>query len=201
MGGHGYFSDNCTKRSTHYVGALVNPPNEAEDVQDCGCYTLTRRSESDRVWVTYEYITEIYCLCVAHLKIHKDEEERKRIEEEEDKRIWEDRCIRAKPAAEKEKEKLITLMEGLKLHRLRDIKSIPGVTEDHNSFWDCKIYRVRGYVTMCFNERHSRFCVVRDEHIEERVRKGRVCTCRSSNLCLQFDYTRQGGKYGFKFVR
>lgn len=201
MGGHGYISDSTTTYSTQYVDAESTPPTTARFKQECGCYETSHSDESDRVWVTYTHYTRTYYLCVEHMNEYRKRmeviratKERERIEAEELEKIWVKRCIRAEPAAKKEQQSLVEIMDNLKLPRLREIKNLESLCN-----WSCHFHR--GYIILRFTAVHSQFCPVKDELFDMRFHKGRKCSCVLNLPVYEFKYMRQKGKYIFKHVQ
>ena len=66
------FSDTTSEYSTHYTNADSNPPTEARDIGECGCYITIEINDRDRVWVTYSYETTTYHLCTEHMQTHRE---------------------------------------------------------------------------------------------------------------------------------
>ena len=45
--------DNTTDYQDYWADAASQPPENAINVKECGCYIIKEKEESDRAWVTY----------------------------------------------------------------------------------------------------------------------------------------------------
>ena len=216
MGIWNHIAIDCDKRYEYHSAASPTPPEDANDIKSCGCYTTYDFVQSERSfdYTTKHYIT--YNYCEEHMKeVQKVKEEtKKRLqrdhqenmkqlekeakEKEKSEQIWQAHCMKVDLTSDVEINWLVKTMHELNLLRLREIKKLPLLTE---SGWFVQdLYR--GKVILSFYGTHSQFCPVKNVELECCHLKNRQCICIPTiNLGFHYSRCKPGNKYIFSLQK
>ena len=65
--------DNTIDYQDYWASAASPPPKNAINVEQCGCYIVKEKDESDRAWVTYTKYYSYHYLCKNHMSEYREQ--------------------------------------------------------------------------------------------------------------------------------
>ena len=63
---------NAINYQDYWAGAASPPPKNVTNIEECGCYIVKEKDESDRAWVTYTTYFTYHCLSKNRMSEYRE---------------------------------------------------------------------------------------------------------------------------------